>query len=170
MSDSTDSPEELTKNKSYISLPQVVHGKEYEDAETKVKLQDVKLKEQETELKRQEVLLKIKEVNYKQKMIEQKEVENMVKLAELKRYEQETDQKMELGKTKIVEAELKNLDKRFEMINKIGLTFHNKSDLETLLKMSKLLGHEISEEYKNDLLAIKRRVDKKVHLHQGMLT
>jgi len=49
------SPKPIPKNQSYISLPQVVHGKEYENAETKLKLQESKLKEQETELKRQEV-------------------------------------------------------------------------------------------------------------------
>jgi len=168
MSESPKTDEEV-KNKSYISLPQIVHGKEYEDAETKVKLQDVKLKEQETELKRQEVLLKMKEVDYKQKMIEQREVENMLKLAELKRYEQETQQKNQLSKTKLIETELKNLDKRFEMINKIGLTFNKKTDLETLFKMSKLLGHEIHDDFKNDLVAIKHRVDKKINLQDRMI-
>lgn len=165
-----ENSEELSKSKSYVSLPQIIHGKEYEDAETKVKLQDVKLKEQETELKRQEVFLKIKEVEYKQKLIEQKEIENMLKLAELQRYEDETRHKVEISKTKLIETELKNLDKRFEIINKIGLTFNNKSDLDTLLRMSKLLGHEIDEEFKDDLLAIKRRVDKKVELANRMLT
>ena len=55
---------------------------------------------------------------------------------------------------------LKTLESRLRIIHEIGIKFSDKKDIETLLKMSHLLGDEIPKDLINDIKPISNKIKK----------
>jgi hypothetical protein len=174
-------------NLQYINtIP--IHNKEYEDAEIKIKIQEahlkeaeIKLKLQEVELKKAQVIMKLEEANHKKQesLLKEKEItmkdidtllkeqdtlmkkhEVKMKWLESNRYEKETEHQQKINLSIQTSLILSNLQARLKIIHSIGLNFGSKTDFDTLVKMSELLGDSVPDNILDDLKAIKNKINK----------
>jgi hypothetical protein len=124
---------------------------ELKQLEIDYKKQECKYKENECKLKEAETLLKLNETKFK-------EAETLLKLNENERYIMETSHQKKLNRLLEDAVHLKNLESRIEIINSLGIKLDKNTDIEVILRLSELLGHDIPQELKEKLKIIEGKI------------
>jgi hypothetical protein len=91
------------------------------------------------------------ELQYNKLEIEYKNLENL-------RYQQESLHQNIMNKHMQTEYHLKNIELRLSLIHSLGIKLNSNTDFETIVKISKLLGHEISDALLIDLNIIDKKI------------